>query len=112
MILMISSKQEDRNSPAEERFGRSPWLIKFDTESKEWESFINPGASESGGAGVAAAQFVINKGASAVISGNFGPNAANAFKAAKIKMFLFPAGEASVEQVVEQFEQGNLLPFS
>ena len=112
MILLISAQKPELDGPVDHRFGRSAWLIKMDTDTKKWEAFPNPGASQSSGAGVAAAQFVINQNINTVISGDFGPHAANAFKAAKIKMFLFPAGEASVEQVVEQFEQGNLLPFS
>jgi predicted Fe-Mo cluster-binding NifX family protein len=48
MILLISAKQQQLESPVEERFGRSEWFIKFDTETKHWEACANPGASRSG----------------------------------------------------------------
>ena len=112
MIIMISSKQEDWNGAVEERFGRTPWLIKYDTESKKWEAFQNPGASESGGAGIAAAQFVIDKGATTVISGSFGPNASNTLKAANINMFVFTPDVTSIKHAIELFEKGDLRSFA
>ncbi len=112
MILMISSKQEDWNGPIDGRFGRSQWLIKYDTDTKKWEAFKNPGASESGGAGIAAAQFVIDKGATTIISGSFGPNASNTFRAANINMFVFSPEVTSVKHAVELFEKGSLRSFA
>jgi predicted Fe-Mo cluster-binding NifX family protein len=108
MILLISAKQQQLESPVEERFGRSEWFIKFDTETKHWEACPNPGASRSGGAGVAAAQFVIDQKASAVISGAFGPNAEEALRAANIEMYLFSSSDASVQQTLDSFQQDKL----
>ncbi len=108
MVVMVSAQQAEFESPVEGRFGRSPWLVRVDTETQEWKAFPNPGAGQSGGAGVAAAQFVIDQQASVVISGDFGPNAANAFRAAKIEMRLFSDGIHSVKQAVEALQQGKL----
>lgn len=111
MILLISAKQQWIDSPIDNRFGRSPWLIKTDTQTNHWEAFPNPGVSQSGGAGVAAAQFVVDQKADAVISGDFGPNAANVFRAAHIKMNLFTGDVTTVQQAVEAFKQGSLPGF-
>ena len=112
MILLISAQQEHLDGPINDRFGRTPWLIKMDTDTKEWKAFPNPGAMQSGGAGVAAAQFVIDQKANAVISGDFGPNAANAFRAAKIAMHRFTSDVSTVQQAIDQFLEGKLPKFN
>ena len=82
MIIIISAQQPQLTSSVDKRFGRSPTLVKMDTDTGKWEALTNPGVSQSSGAGVAAAQLVIDQKANAVISGDFGPHAANAFRAA------------------------------
>jgi predicted Fe-Mo cluster-binding NifX family protein len=111
MKLMISAQNSTLESPVDSRFGRSPWLILVDTESNQWKAFQNPGASQSGGAGVAAAQFVVDQNAEVVISGDFGPNAARAFQTAKIDMRLFPKQVLSVQEAVDLYKSNNLSKF-
>lgn len=111
MILMISSQGKEMNSTIDERFGRCQWLIRFDTETKQSEAFQNPGLKQSGGAGVAAAQFAIDQNADVAISGDFGPHAANALRAANIKMYLFSHNLKKVDDVIDTFLMGNLPAF-
>lgn len=111
MILLISAQEPKLDGPLDNRFGRCHWLIKYDTGTKLWQAFENPGASQSGGAGVAAAQFVVDQKADVVISGDFGPNAANAFRAAKIEMRLFSGNLTNVQEAVDHFTAGKLPIF-
>jgi predicted Fe-Mo cluster-binding NifX family protein len=111
MILLISAQQSALDGPIERRFGRAPWLISFDTETSQWEAFENPGVSLSGGAGVAAAQFVIDKKGGVVISGDFGPHAANAFRSANIEMRLFTDEVVSVKNSVDHYFLNKLPVF-
>ena len=111
MILFISAQQPFMDSPVDERFGRSSWLIKVNTETSHWEALQNPGASQSGGAGVAAAQFVIDQNADIAVSGDFGPHAAGALRAANIERRLFTGEVSTVEQAVQSFLQGKLPVF-
>ena len=60
----------------------------------------------SGGAGVQAAQLIVQKGAKALITGNLGPNAASALSASGIKVYLVPGG--TVREVIEAFKSGKL----
>lgn len=41
MILLISAKQQWIDSPIDNGFGRSPWLIKTDTQTNHWEAFLD-----------------------------------------------------------------------
>lgn len=111
MKLIISAQNSSLESHIDSRFGRSPWLILFNTETNQWEAFQNPGASQSGGAGVAAAQFVVDQKADVVISGDFGPHAARAFQAAKIEMRLFTETTATAQEAVDHFKNNQLPKF-
>ena len=108
MVLVISAQQPQLNGAINPRFGRSPWFVKMDTQTKDWEALPNPGADQSGGAGITAAQFVVDQGANLVISGDFGPNAAKVLQAANVEMSRFPEDVKTVEDVIKQFEKGEL----
>jgi predicted Fe-Mo cluster-binding NifX family protein len=108
MILLISAQQQQLDSLAEERFGRSPWFIQINTETRDWKALENPGGTKAGGAGVAAAQFVLDQKADAVISGYYGPNAADVLRAAHIDMYFLPEKRITVVQALEAFLQGEL----
>lgn len=112
MILFISAKQSSLESPIDERFGRAPWLVKLDTATNQWEAYSNPGANQSSGAGVAAAQFVIDLKGDAIISGDYGPHAASAFRIAKIEMRLFSNDVSTVQKAIDYFLQGKLAAFA
>lgn len=112
MILFISSQKPELQSPIDERFGRARWLMEYNSETGNWTEHANPGAEHSGGAGVAAAQFVIDHKADIVISGAFGPNAAGAFRAGNIAMRLFNKDVSTVEQAAQLCLQEKLESFA
>jgi predicted Fe-Mo cluster-binding NifX family protein len=72
----------------------------------EFEVFENEGLMASGGAGVQAAQFIVQKGVKALITGNLGPNAASALSASGIKVHLVSGG--TIREVTEAFKTGKL----
>ena len=73
-----------------------------------FEVIDNESASLSGGAGIQSAQFVISKGAKAVITGNCGPNAVKTLSAAGVTVFLGITG--TIKEAVEKCKSGNLIP--
>lgn len=109
MLIAITSQKEEQSSQVEKRFGRAPWFITFNTDTKEYQSFQNPGTNQSSGAGVSAAQFIIDKKINIIISGDFGPNASRAFQAAKTEMRLFNENTLTVQDAIDQY-QNNKLP--
>jgi len=90
---------------AHPNFGRCPTFLFIDTETMQFEAVENP-ALASGGAGIQAAQFVIEREAQAVVTGNVGPNAFQVFQAAGIPVYLF--GSGTVQEAVEAFKAGRL----
>jgi len=112
MLIVISSQKPEFEGLVDPRFGRAQFFITWDTESEKWEAHPNPAVGQSGGAGVAAAQFVIDKKANVVLSGDFGPNAGRALGGAGIDMALFSAEVDTVQSAVELFTQGKLKRFA
>ena len=106
MKIAISATASDIHAPFDPRFGRGANFIFVDTDTGEWEGHPNAAVNASGGAGVQAARFVAERGAQAVVSGNFGPNAFATLNAAGVKMFV--ARRGTVQEVVEQFKAGEL----
>jgi len=75
MRVVVTSNGTDLSAEASPSFGRCLTYVFVDTETMEFEAVANPAANASGGAGIQAAQFVIEQGVQAVLSGNVGPNA-------------------------------------
>ena len=74
----------------------------------QFEAMPNPAMNQGGGAGIQAAQFVVEHGAQAVLTGNLGPNAFSVLEAAGIPGYLVPEG--TVRQAVEAFKAGRTQP--
>ena len=68
-------------------FGRTPYFLIYDTETKESIFIDNSAAASQGGAGIKAAQAVVDSQVGALITPRCGENAAEVFNAAKIKIY-------------------------
>jgi predicted Fe-Mo cluster-binding NifX family protein len=110
MKVAVSSQGENLDAPASPVFGRCPAYVFVDTETMDFETLPNLAMSQGGGAGIQAAQFVVNMGAEAVLTGNLGPNAFNVLQAAGVPSYL--ATEGTVRQAVEAYNAGQLEPMA
>ncbi len=106
MKIVVTANGAGLDAPASQVFGRCPTYVFVDTDSLESESVENPAISAAGGAGIQAAQFVVERGAQAVVSGNLGPNAADVLQSANVPLYLFDGG--TVRQAVEGYKNGQL----
>ena len=106
MKIAVTSTGNTIDSPIDPRFGRCQFFIFVDQETMEFEAAENEAVMASGGAGPQAAQFVANKGVEAVLTGNVGPNAVSALKAAGIKIYIGSTG--TVKETVSLFKNGQL----
>lgn len=108
MKVAVSSRGQDLNSPIDPRFGRCAYFLVVDTDDMSFKVFDNQSAALGGGAGIQSAQFVVSKGARAVITGNCGPNAVKAFSAAGTDVYLGNSG--TVQEAVQKLKNGRLTP--
>ena len=102
MKVMVTAEGNNLEARSNPRFGRCPMFVFVETETLAFEAVPNPAASASGGAGIQAAQFVVEQGAAAVLTGNVGPNAAQVLQAADVPVYL--NNESTIRASVEHLE--------
>jgi predicted Fe-Mo cluster-binding NifX family protein len=104
--VAVSSIGKDLNSMLDVRFGRCNYFIIYDTEEGLVKTIENKGRMSGGGAGIAAAQQIIDEDVGAVITGNMGPNAFSLFDNSDIRVYR--SGSIKVERAIELFKEGKL----
>jgi len=87
-------------------FGRTPYFLIYDTDSKESSFIDNSAVASQGGAGIKAAQAIVDAGAGALITPRCGENAAEVFNAADVK--LYKTKNDIVIDNIEAFSNGSL----
>lgn len=105
IALTVESPHLD--AEIEPRFGRADWILFVHPETMVWKAEANPGRNARGGAGIRAAQFLGEENASAVISGDFGPKAQSALKAAGVLMYRCES-HMTAREAVELYRSGKL----
>lgn len=87
-------------------FGRAPFFAVKDTEKDSLTYINNPAANAEGGAGIKAAQAVIDESASVLLTVRLGQNSADALKAAGIE--IYKTDGPTVEENLEAYKNGKL----
>jgi len=68
-------------------FGRAPYFLVYNTETRENDFIKNSATASTGGAGIKAAQIIVDSNVNALLTPRCGENAANVLKAADIKIY-------------------------
>ena len=93
MKIAITSTGDTKSSKADPRFGRARYFLIFDTATSEYEVIDNTINMEAPqGAGIQAAETVVDQGAKILITGHCGPKAFRALEAAGVKLVVGVAG--------------------
>ena len=87
-------------------FGRTPYFLIYDTESEDAKFISNSAAVSQGGAGIKAAQTIVDSKAEALITPRCGENAAEVIHAADIK--IYQAKGSMLKHNLQAFEVGEL----
>ena len=107
MKIAISAQGDTLEAPVDPRFGRAKKFIVVDLDSGEIEAVDNAqNMNAAQGAGIQAAQNVVNLGVEALLTGHCGPKAFRVLSAAKVKVFAGAAG--SVAEALEKYKNGEL----
>jgi predicted Fe-Mo cluster-binding NifX family protein len=110
MKIVITANGASLDAPTSPVFGRCPSYVFVDPDTMVFETVENPALGAAGGAGIQAAQFVIERGAKAVVTGNVGPNAFNVFRSADVPVY---SGQAqTVREAVEAYRKNQLHELS
>lgn len=106
MRIVIPAEGTDLNAATSAVFGRCTNFIFVDPETLDFEVLENPAVSAPGGAGVQAAQTVLQKQVKAVVAPSLGPNAFRVIEAAGVKTYYLKPG--TVKDNVQAFKTGEL----
>ncbi len=87
-------------------FARAPYFMYYDTETKETTIKENPAAEAAGGAGLKAAQTLVDEKADVVLTVRCGENAAEVLQAAEMK--IYKTVETKAVENIKVYEEGNL----
>lgn len=87
-------------------FGRAPYFLIYDTDSNENIYIENTAAASQGGAGIKAAQIIVDNKAEALITPRCGENAAEVLNAANIK--IYKSINESIQDNINDFISGKL----
>ncbi len=106
MKICVTATAGDLNAQVDPRFGRSQYFVIVDSDTMEFEAMANEAMNAPGGAGIQAAQAMVNKGVNVVVSGNMGPNAFQVLSTAGVKVATGAYG--TVKEAVEMYKGGKL----
>ena len=106
MIVAVTAQGTGLDAVSSPIFGRCPAFVFVETETMQCEGMANPAVAAGGGAGIRAAQFVVERGARVVLTHDVGPNAFAVLQPAGIEVYRIDGG--TVRQAVEAFVAGSL----
>lgn len=104
--IVVSAQGRSLDDPVDPRFGRAAFFLLVEPDSMSYEVIDNAASrGMAQGAGIQAAETVVNSGAKVVLSGYVGPKAYQALKAAGIQIGQDVDG-GSVREAVEKYKSG------
>lgn len=87
MKIVIPVEENKMETRISQSFGRTAFFLIYDTDTKEQVFLENNAAQSPGGAGIKAAQQVIDNKPEALLTPRCGQNAADLIKAANIEIY-------------------------
>lgn len=106
MKIAIPVINESENPEIAQQLGRAPFYMVYDTESKASETVTNPAQDSPSGAGVKAAQTIVNTGAKVLLTIRCGDRAYEVLDGAGVKVM--EAFEGSAMDNINAYIDGKM----
>ncbi|NLJ57571.1 MAG: dinitrogenase iron-molybdenum cofactor biosynthesis protein [Tissierellia bacterium] len=106
MKIAIPVDEKNLESKVHASFGRTPYFLIYDSPTKESVFIDNSGARSTGGAGIKAAQTIVDSKANILLTPRLGENAADVLKTSEIK--IYQTTKASAKDNIDAFVAGKL----
>jgi len=101
MKVAITSTGNSPEAKLDSRFGRCSYFVIYDTETLATEYIPNPNKENIEGAGPASVQLIASRGATKVVSGEFGAKVKSIFDSLQIQLIVLKNPEKSVSEIIE-----------
>jgi predicted Fe-Mo cluster-binding NifX family protein len=109
MKLCVTSTGKDIEAKMDARFGRALYFLIIDTDTNALDAVLNSAAEEQQGAGISAAQLVLDRGIDGVLTGRVGPNTLNVFRASRVKLYEGASPQDTVKVGLDKFKRGEYI---
>jgi len=106
MEIAVAANGTGLESPVSPAFGQCPTLVFVDTDTMRFEAMVNPESGDLRGTGIQVAEFILERGVQAVVTGNVGPNAFRALQASGVPVYLCRG--RTVWEAIEAYKAGQL----
>lgn len=106
MKILIPTDNETKETRIAESLGRAQYYMLYDTDSKTSETFSNPAKDSPSGAGVKAAQTIVDAGAQVLITIRCGDRAYEVLNNAGMRVMAAFAGTA--EENIDAYLSGRM----
>jgi predicted Fe-Mo cluster-binding NifX family protein len=107
MKVAITSTGNSPDATLDSRFGRCSYFVIYDTETQSTEFIPNPNKENVEGAGPASVQLIATKGATKVISGEFGAKVKSLFDSLKIQLVVLNDPEKKISAIIDLLNHKN-----
>ena len=106
MIIAIPVDEKNIKGNVCVSFGRAPYFMFYDTDKNESDFVYNNAADSQGGAGIKAAQVIVDNNADVLITPRCGDNAAEVLKTADIT--IYKSKSNSIEDNLKDYKEKRL----
>lgn len=106
MIIAMPLDRDSLDSPVCVSFGRAPFFMVYSTQTSTPVFIVNEAADSQGGAGIKAAQTLVDNKAEVLLTPRCGENAAMVLHKGGIRIFKSISGTA--RENLAMYESGNL----
>ncbi len=106
MKIAIPVEEKSLDSNVCVSFGRTPYFLVYNSDTKESVFLDNSASASSGGAGIKAAQMIADSKVNILLAPRLGENADDVLKVAEIKIYKTMA--ASAKDNMDAYIEGKL----
>lgn len=106
MKILLATESDSLKSKIAKRFGKAPYYLIYDSETKKTETRINPGHDDNHSALID----LVNEGVLHFIVGNTGPNAFDVLNNLGAKLYL--ARNFTAEEALHAFLNNEIEPLT
>ncbi len=105
MKTVITASNNTIKATFDKRFGRAAWFCVYDEKTKEVNFHQNMHLDDSNGAGLKAAEKIIEMKTQKVISGDFGPKAKALLDKFKVQMVIFQEEDLTIGDILQKLNK-------